>query len=205
MENKRASFGFRNRYFEGYARKIVLSDRGKAHVEYVYEGNYYTALCTDSVWIWHKVLYLLLTAAAVVGQLTAMAAASDINRIRLITAIQAIGLLLLLSLGVGAFSRASAPRNMTRWEFRTAVQTLRECSALYLCLQAVLLAAALLLAAAGTVSPDGQWLIFLGCTLFSVCMAVLLHRSVKKEQYRQELSDDIPHGTDITGDFMPGL
>lgn len=205
MEHKRASFGFRDRYFEGYARKIVLDDGGNARIEYVYEGTYYTALCTDRAWIRQKVLYLLLVAATAGGQIAAMAAASGINRIKWITAIQAGELLLLLMLGVGAFSRVTAPRNMTRWEFRTAVQTLRECSVLYLCLQAVLLAAAVLLVAAGMVSLDGQLLSFFGCTLLSACMALLLHRNVKKEQYRQELSDDVPHGTDITGDFMPGL
>lgn len=202
MANDKRRHGFRDNYFQDHSRKIVLGENGNPKVEYVYEGIYHTLNASDRQWRLSKLLFPLLTAAGVICLVSAMMTEVPGNHIKDLAMLQAISLLLFFGMGVGAFSRMTAPRHMTRWEYRMGVATLREFSLLVMLSLGALLADELISALLGRITFDAAngalWLKLAAC----FALVLVQYRLVKKETYLEQVSDDLPHGIDITNDFQ---
>lgn len=201
MPQEKHASSFRERYYQDHSRKIVLGADGNPRVEYVYEGIYHTLNGTDAQWKQTKVVYPLLTAAGTACLLWAMLTETPGNHLKDIALLQALCLLMLFGTGVGAFNRIMAPRHMTRWEYRMGVATLREFSLLTLLLLAVLGADEVISAFAGRIAVDATVLALWLTLLLCFALMLIQYRLLKKEVYRERISDDLPSGTDITNDF----
>lgn len=201
MEDEKQRYGFRDGYFQDHSRKIILGENGNPKVEYVYEGIYHTLDASDRQWRISKLLFPLLTAAGVICLVSAMMTEVPGNHIKDLAMLQAVSLLLFFGMGVGAFCRITAPRHMTRWEYRMGVVTLREFSLLLMLSLGALLADEIISALLGRIALDGAnallWLKLAAC----FALALVQYRLVKKETYQEQISDDLPHGIDITNDF----
>lgn len=202
MEGKKRITGFRERYYEGFSRRIVLDGRGKAGVEYVYEGTYYTLAGSDRAWGIHKIIPVLSAALSTLTLILAMCVDTEANSVKAVTALQAAALLLLLALWTGVFTRFTSKRDMTRWEYRMAVKTLSECGLLFSVLQTAVFVTALVLAVKSKDGFSTNCLTFLFLTFLSSSLLFLLFLFVRREHYLTRQSNDLPHGEDITGDFV---
>lgn len=194
---------FRDRYFRDYSRKIVMDrDTGATHVEFVYEGVYYTAAMTAKNWRRRKVLLAAAVVLSAFLLLSAMTVDVPANRGTDVVLMETAVLFLLLGDGVGAVSRLMAKPRMTRQEYRMGVKTLTECSGL----AAVVLV--MLLLDLGVSFGLGRWpwqgeLVGLRIRLvLLVSLCTGLYYAVKGERYTAEQSHDLPHGIDITDDFV---
>lgn len=201
MEEKKRITGFRERYYEDFSRRIVLDGRGKAGVEYVYEGTYYTLAGSDRTWVIHNILPVLSAALSTLTLILAMCVDTEVNSVKAVTALQAAALLLLLALWTGVFTRLTAKRDMTLWEYRMAVKTVSECSLLFSVLQTVVFVTAMVIAVTGKDGFNTESLLFLFLTFLSSSLLFLLFLFVRREHYLTRQSNDLPHGEDITGDF----
>jgi hypothetical protein len=201
MEEKKKITGFRERYYEGFSRRIVLDGRGKAGVEYVYEGTYYILAGSDRERTVHKVIPLISVALSSLTMIGAMCIAAEANSVKAVTAMQAAALLLLLALWTGVFTRLTAKRDKTLWEYRMAVKTVSECSLLFSVLQTVVFVTAMVIAVTGKDGFNTESLLFLFLTFLSSSLLFLLFLFVRREHYLTRQSNDLPHGEDITGDF----
>ena len=203
MAKEKGFHHFSDSYFQDHSKKIVLGADGNARVEYVYEGIYYTMEGTDRQWLRGKVRYLLLSAAAAALLLVGMTTETALNRVTDVMLLQIFSLFLFLGLGIGVVNRLTVPRSMTKWEYRMGVATVKECSLLLVWSLGVLLldgCGALVFGRIGFDWKSAQVLLeILGGLLLILCQ----YRLVKKERYREEISDDLPTGTDITSDFGP--
>ena len=73
--------GSYHRFFEGYSEQKVLGENGKrTRILRVYVGDYYKRSCTDPAWIFVKIAYILLFAAAVAAYIFALALPVGSNR-----------------------------------------------------------------------------------------------------------------------------
>lgn len=201
MAKDKRLHGFRDSYYQDHSRKIVLGADGNPHVEYVYEGIYYTLDGSDRRWRLGKLLHLALTTGAAAVLLSVMLTETPGNHRTDITLLQVICLFLFFGAGIGVFNRLTAPRHMTRWEYRMGVATVRECSALLLLCLGALLADELVSAALGRLVFDRTSALV--CLKTALCLLLVFaqYRLVKKERYSEHASDDLPHGIDITNDF----
>lgn len=201
MAKDKRLHSFRENYFQDHSRKIVLGENGNPRVEYVYEGIYHTLEGTDAQWKRSKCLYALLTVAGAACLLSVMLTETLGNHIKDIALLQALSLLLFLGAGVGVFNRIAAPRHMTKWEYRMGVATPREFSLLLLLSLGVLITDEVISALIGRFVLDGT--VILLWTKSTLCFVLILiqYRLLKKETYLERISDDLPHGIDITNDF----
>lgn len=199
-ENKRLC-SFRNDYYQDHSRKIVLGANGNPHVEYVYEGIYYTLDGTERAWRLKKLLHLVLTGAAVYLLLSVMLTETPGNHMADITMLQVFALFLFLGVGIGVFNRLTAPRNMTKWEYRMSIVTVRECCGLLILSIGALLTDELLSVVMGRTVFDQTNCLIWGKTALSLLLVFAQYRLVKEERYLERISDDLPHGIDITNDF----
>ncbi|MCD7835015.1 MAG: hypothetical protein LUH00_13690 [Lachnospiraceae bacterium] len=188
-------------YFKGYSRKVVMDENMEMHSEYVYEGTYYTMDCPDNVWIRRKGRVLILFLLAAVTLIWGMMGAAEANARKGIVFLQAASLLLLLGTAICVCCRLSAGRKMTDWEYRMSVVSIRE----FALMDMLALGAAA--AAVGCGVLFGLFAFSMAeVTLFlklvaGAAFSWILMREVKKEVYREEISQDLPHGVDMTNDF----
>lgn len=201
MSQEKRSRSFRESYYQDHSRKIVLGADGNPRVEYVYEGIYHTMDCTESKWVRTKLAYTSLTAAGAACLLWAMLTETPGNYLKDIAMLQALSLLLFFGAGVGAFNRITAPRHMTKWEYRMGVATLREFSLLILVFLGVLLADEVISVLMGRILLEGTALLLWLKVALSLSLILIQYRLLKKETYLERISDDLPHGIDITNDF----
>lgn len=194
--------GFREKYYQDHSRKIVLGADGNPKVEYVYEGIYYTLDASDAQWKRSKAVYPLLTAAGAVCLLSVMLTPTPGNYIKDIVLLQAVSMLLFFGGAIGAFNRITAPRHMTKWEYRMGAATLREFALLLLMALGLLMADEVVSVIIGRIALDGT-VIALWLKL-ALCFALVLvqYRKLKQETYLEQESDDLPSGIDITNDFQ---
>lgn len=201
MEKDKRHHSFRENYFQDHSRKIVLGEDGNPKVEYVYEGIYHTLDGTDQQWKRSKLRYSLLTVAGSLSLISAMMTETPGNHIKDLALLQALSLLLYFGAGVGIFNRITAPRHMTRWEHRMGVATLREFSLLLLISLGILLADGAVSALTGRTVLDGTAALAWLKVVLSFALMLIQYRQLKKEVYLEQISDDLPHGIDITNDF----
>lgn len=201
MAKDKRPHSFRENYFQDHSRKIVLGENGNPHVEYVYEGIYYTLDGTDAQWKRNKVLCLLLTVAGAACLLSVMLTETPGNHMKDLALLQALSLLLFFGAGVGVFNRITAPRHMTKWEYRMGVATLREFSLLLLMSLGVLITDEVISAVFGRFVPDSIVILLWTKTVLCFGLILIQYRLLKKETYLERISDDLPHGVDITNDF----
>lgn len=201
QEKKRSSF--RDSYFQDHARKIVLGADGNPHVEYVYEGIYYTLGDTDRRWFLRKLGCFAMSAASAGLLLSAMMTDTALNRMADILILQVLALFSFLGLGVGVVNRLTAPRRMTKWEYRMGVVTLKECSLLLVLILGCMLADGVLSVLLGRIVWESTCAVALGKMLSCLLVVLVQYRLVRTEAYRQEISEDLPSGIDITNDFGP--
>lgn len=201
MTQEKRSHGFRENYYQDHSRKIVLGENGNPHVEYVYEGIYHTLNGSDQQWKKSKLLYTLLTAAGGLCFLSVMGTETPGNHLKDVAFLQAVALLLFFGSCIGVFSRLTAPRHMTVWEYRMGVATLREFSLLLLISLVLLIADEGISLLVGRITPDGTVAVL--CLKLVSCFALVLvqYKMLRKERYLEQISDDLPHGIDITNDF----
>lgn len=194
-------YSFRSRYFDGYSRKIVLDKKENARVEYVYEGIYHIAECSGAQWRLHKAVLLLFALLGDILLIFSMSAYVPANFCSDVLLLQVSVLFLLFANTLGAISRLSCGRKLTKWEYRMGVKTISECSLL-----SFFVLLALLLDEGGSFLT-GRWSFDADAltAFFPLVFLAVLQLScvflVKKETYREEISNDLPHGIDITNDF----
>lgn len=193
--------GFREKYYQDHSRKIVLGADGNPRVEYVYEGIYYTLDGSDGRWKRSKAAYPLLTAAGAVCLLSVMLTQTPGNYVKDIVLLQAVSMLLFFGAAIGVFNRITAPRHMTKWEYRMGVATIREFSLLLLISLAALMTDEVGSALAGRFAVDGTVILLWLKTALCFALVLLQYRLLKKETYLERISDDLPSGIDITNDF----
>lgn len=195
------STSFRNQYFQDHSRRIVMDERGKMRVEYVYEGVYHIAECTAKSWRLRKVLFLaaLLTSGYLL--LSAMLLDVACNYCRDVVFLQCGILFCLLGSAVGTVFRMLSGSKMTKWEYRIAVNTPKECAVLITAVALALVGDVLASMAAGrwTAAP-AAWEVVLRIALLAA-VQLFLALWVRRERYTEEISHDLPHGVDITNDF----
>lgn len=201
MAQEKRFQGFREKYYQDHSRKVVLGADGKLRVEYVYEGIYHTLNGSDGQWKRSKVIYPLLTAAGAVCLLSVMLTPTPGNYMKDIVLLQAVSMLLFFGAGIGAFSRMTSPRHMTKWEYRMGVATIREFSVLLLISLAALIADEVVSAIIGRIIPDGTVILLWLKTALCFALVQMQYWLLKKETYREQVSDDLPSGIDITNDF----
>lgn len=201
MKQKKLFQSFRDNYYQDYSRKIVQGADEKAHVEYVYEGIYYAQDVLDRQWYLYKLCYMVLTVLGAAALLSAMCMETTGNYLKDMTMLQAVSLFLFLGAGVGACSRLAAPRRMTRWEYRMGVVSLREFSQLLVLCLSILLADGLVSGVSGRLLFDRTGVIFLIRQAVCLLVAGIQYRFIKNEHYLEQVSEDLPHGIDITNDF----
>lgn len=201
MEKERKSFRFRDNYYDGYSRKIVIGSGNKAHIEYVYEGIYHIPQCTEGVWIKRKIIYFLLSLLTVLSHILEMCIETQLNSIKVLTALESLLLLILIALISSSLSRLTLGRRMTRWEYRMGVLTLKESSFLVFLLESVILLISVVLLFKGRIHSDGVIFSFFLFSAVSAVLAFILFFSVRNEKYGEEISSDTTHGEDITNDY----
>lgn len=201
MKKTKRHHSFRENYFQDHSRKIVLGEDGNPRVEYVYEGIYYTLDATERQWKRSKLQYGLLTVAGAFSLISAMMTDTPGNYIKDMSMLQALSLLLFFGAGVGVFNRLTAPRNMTKWEHRMGVATLREFSLLLLMSLGALTADGIISALTGRIALDGTVIFLWLKIILSFVLVLIQYRLLKREVYLERFSDDLPHGIDITNDF----
>lgn len=201
MANDKKRYGFRDNYFQDHSRKIVLGMDGNPRVEYVYEGIYYSLEGTDRQWNLSKLYFTLLTTGAAACLLLAMLTETPGNHMTDITVLEVISMFLLFGVGIGVFNRLTAPRQMTKWEYRMGVVTIKEFSLLLLVSLAALLLDEAVSMMTGRLAWDGTNVLLMG--KLALCFALVLAqlRKARKERYQERFSDDLPNGIDITNDF----
>ena len=192
----------RDRFFQDHARKIVMDERGRTRVEYVYEGDYYTAELTDRQWNVRKagLLALLLASAALL--LSAMMTEIRPNHAQDVVLMEAVTLFLLLGDCVGMASRLAHGRRLQKQEYRLAVKTLTECSFLAVCVLAALLLDLAVSLLAGRWAWEPPALGFLVRVVLLLAAQLGAAVLVRRERYATQASHDMPHGIDITNDFV---
>ena len=201
MEKDKRHHSFRENYFQDHSRKIVLGEDGKPKVEYVYEGIYHTLDGTDQQWKLSKLSHSFLTVVGAFSLISAMMTETPCNHIKELALLQALSLLLYFGAGVGIFNRIVAPRHMTRWEYRMGVATLREFSLLLLISMGILLVDGAVSALTGRMVLDAAAVFAWLKIVLSFALMLVQYRKLKAEAYLEQISDDLPHGIDITNDF----
>ena len=192
----------RDRFFQDYSRKIVMDKRGKTHVEYVYEGDYYTAELTGGQWNIRKAGLLLLLLLSVALLLSAMLTELTLNHAGDVVLLEVLALFLLMGDGVGMASRLVHGRRLRKQEYRMAVKTVTECSFLAACVLAVLFLDITVSTLVGRWVWEAPVLGFLVRVLLLLAAQLGMAVLVRREHYTTQVSGDMPHGIDITNDFV---
>lgn len=201
MAQEKRFQSFHEKYYQDHSRRIVLGAEGNPRVEYVYEGVYHTLDGTDRQWKRSKAAYPLLTAAEGACLLSVMLTRTPGNYTGDIVLLQVASLLLLFGVAIGVFSRLTAPRDMTVWEYRMAVATPREFSLLLVLSLGALMTDEVVSAITGRFLLDGAAMLLWLKAALCLALSLTQYRLLKKEAYRERVSDDLPSGIDITNDF----
>ena len=121
--------GWHSRYyrrqFDGWTEIPELGPDGRQHIRRVYTGEYYQAALSDSAWRLRKVWYGLLLAVSAVLYALGAVRGTEVNRMWYGSLPQAIGLFGYIFSVWFYVLRLTAPRKLTRREYREAAKNLR--------------------------------------------------------------------------------
>ena len=116
-----------HKYFKGYAERRVPKPGGKGYkIERKYIGEYYRYDETDKMWIIKKVLYGIIFLAAVACIIVAGVLRSEINSFKVISAGQAVSVVVVLYMLYRLVLNLSAKRLMTIGNYEVSVPSLKK-------------------------------------------------------------------------------
>lgn len=196
---------FNQKYFEGYRRCITMDENGHMRVEFVYEGLYHIPKMERGARLRHKALFVLLPAAGLLLMIAGMTRRTAGNALGYMTLMQVFGLFMLALSLVCGIVRAFAGSRLTEWEYRMGVLSVKELNLVGFLVTGFLAAAELVLIArgqAGRVSDEA-----LSCALYALLSGAQFFalRTVMRERYEAEESQDLLEGVDVTPDVTPPM
>ena len=195
--------GFNRKYFEGYRRAITLDEQGKMHVEFVYEGIYYS-LKDESLSRRNKICCIVFPTASLLCLVYSMSKNIPYNLTSAVTILQVCLMLLLGCNTVCGIIKAMTKKQLIRWEYRMGYVSIRELTALCILLTVALtvILTIRLIAAYDVLRLDSITVAV--CCVIIIIMQNIQLQFVNSEAYTEEESTDILDGIDVTNDVTAG-